>query len=626
MAQQKSKKVNYNKAELIQYARKMAQRYGIDPDLFVRQINQESGFNPYVESNAGAQGIAQIIPETARAWGVKNVFDPYESLEVAAKQMANYTKKYGSYEKALIAYNAGEGALQKYGTNVPYKETQNYVKNITGKTGSSNNNMASNVNNNNSVPQMRRVDPLSPYASEAVEATANYIYPNVATLDQATLEAVKAQIQESRDLTKEEKARQVEQIDNTLNEITNMRNAAVGRSEAETIPVRQYDQSGNFTGITYLSPRQYAAATQQQYYKDFTDSAARTENVLNPLGQSQQDISQRMLDRLNAAYALTTQNAPQQIQIPYQGLTPEQVRRNAAQQQGMLGFAAATTGDPMLYAMVAGNKNQNQLATDQLAYQQAVANTYGMPYEQVVNALNQRATSANALGQKYLEQIAKMNELENTRATTGMTGMEQLAGRRGALAGTMGTNAQGMYNTDVNNQVNAYLTAMNNYAKLKETDVNAANNYINALMANDRNFANFVTGTLVPELQTNQSAYNNIARNAADVYTTGMNIENQRAMQNQRIGAQENIAEFNALYDGMGKSGNNTGLLTPSDVNNISQSGYFFNQVGRYQPTVQDWTNYRATGDVGYIMGTYTPYQNPTQPQVNVPANNQYYQ
>lgn len=78
----------------------------------------------------------------------------------------------------------------------------------------------------------------------------------------------------------------------------------------------------------------------------------------------------------------------------YQGLTPEQVRYNAARQQGMLGFVAATTGDPMLYAMVAGNKNQNQLATDQLAYQQAVANQYGVPYQQVQQAYNQQKANS----------------------------------------------------------------------------------------------------------------------------------------------------------------------------------------------------------------------------------------
>jgi hypothetical protein len=110
-------------------ARNAAKKYGLDPRIFVRQINAESGFNPHAGSSAGAQGIAQIMPATARAWGV-NPNDPMQALDAAAQHMASYVRKYGSYRKALAAYNAGEGAVQQYNGVPPYAETRNYVSKI----------------------------------------------------------------------------------------------------------------------------------------------------------------------------------------------------------------------------------------------------------------------------------------------------------------------------------------------------------------------------------------------------------------------------------------------------------------------------------------------------------------
>ena len=115
------------------YARKVAQAYGIDPELFVRQIQQESGFNPNARSRTGAAGIAQFMPGTAAAYGV-NVNDPYSSLDGAARHMRDLLKKYGGdYRKALAAYNAGAGNVDKYGDVPPFPETQKYVRNIYGR-------------------------------------------------------------------------------------------------------------------------------------------------------------------------------------------------------------------------------------------------------------------------------------------------------------------------------------------------------------------------------------------------------------------------------------------------------------------------------------------------------------
>ncbi|HTE62697.1 MAG TPA: transglycosylase SLT domain-containing protein [Solirubrobacteraceae bacterium] len=113
-------------------ARKAARRVGLDPNIFERQINQESGFAEDVitgrrRSSAGALGIAQIMPATARGWGV-DPLDPIAALNVAAKNMARYVKQFGSYRDALVAYNAGPGRV---GGALP-AETQNYIQTILG--------------------------------------------------------------------------------------------------------------------------------------------------------------------------------------------------------------------------------------------------------------------------------------------------------------------------------------------------------------------------------------------------------------------------------------------------------------------------------------------------------------
>lgn len=106
-------------------ARERAEHYGINPDIFERQIGQESGFNPHARSPAGAGGIAQIMPGTAKAWKV-DPWNPKAALDAAAREMARYVRTYGSYHKALAAYNGGPGIVKG-----PWpRETRNYVSKI----------------------------------------------------------------------------------------------------------------------------------------------------------------------------------------------------------------------------------------------------------------------------------------------------------------------------------------------------------------------------------------------------------------------------------------------------------------------------------------------------------------
>jgi hypothetical protein len=121
----------------IAMARKAAEKYGIDPDIFVRQIDQESGFADDVitgqrKSSAGAVGIAQFMPATARSMGV-DPLNPEDALDGAARYMRQGLDRYGGdYRKALAAYNAGFGNVDKYGGVPPFEETQTYVNKILG--------------------------------------------------------------------------------------------------------------------------------------------------------------------------------------------------------------------------------------------------------------------------------------------------------------------------------------------------------------------------------------------------------------------------------------------------------------------------------------------------------------
>lgn len=113
--------------------RSVAQRVGIDPDIFERQIDQESGFNPNAKSGAGAMGIAQIVPS---AHPSVDPMDPYAALTYAATWMKSLLGQYGGdWAKALAAYNAGPKAVADYGGVPPFQETQDYVRIILGGLG-----------------------------------------------------------------------------------------------------------------------------------------------------------------------------------------------------------------------------------------------------------------------------------------------------------------------------------------------------------------------------------------------------------------------------------------------------------------------------------------------------------
>lgn len=113
---------------------KAAAAFGIDKTLFDSLVQAESDYNPGCVSNKGAMGLTQLMPGTARSLGVNDPMDPEQNLMGGAKYLAGLLKRFEGNERlALAAYNAGPGAVAKYGGVPPYQETQRYVEKIMSR-------------------------------------------------------------------------------------------------------------------------------------------------------------------------------------------------------------------------------------------------------------------------------------------------------------------------------------------------------------------------------------------------------------------------------------------------------------------------------------------------------------
>ncbi|MFN0114827.1 MAG: lytic transglycosylase domain-containing protein [Paracoccaceae bacterium] len=119
------------RGEYLEAAKAAARRHGVPEDLFLRLVQRESGWNPSATSVKGAQGLAQLMPGTARHLGV-DIGDPHDNLDGGARYLRMMYDRFGSWRLALAAYNAGPIAVEEAGGIPDYDETQNYVKAILG--------------------------------------------------------------------------------------------------------------------------------------------------------------------------------------------------------------------------------------------------------------------------------------------------------------------------------------------------------------------------------------------------------------------------------------------------------------------------------------------------------------
>ena len=109
---------------------RIAEEQGLRPGFVHAVIRAESNYNPFAVSSKGAQGLMQLMPETARRFGVENTFDPVENVQGGVRYLRHLLELYGDAGLSLAAYNAGEGAVDRYGGVPPYRETQQFVRRV----------------------------------------------------------------------------------------------------------------------------------------------------------------------------------------------------------------------------------------------------------------------------------------------------------------------------------------------------------------------------------------------------------------------------------------------------------------------------------------------------------------
>ncbi|MBN1500877.1 MAG: lytic transglycosylase domain-containing protein [Spirochaetes bacterium] len=121
----------YTLDEINRIIENQAKKESIPQNLVRAVIKNESGYNQYAVSEKGAVGLMQVMPDTARAFGVDNVYDARSNITAGTRFLSYLLNKYdGDYVKSIAAYNAGETAVDKYDGIPPYKETEDYVRNV----------------------------------------------------------------------------------------------------------------------------------------------------------------------------------------------------------------------------------------------------------------------------------------------------------------------------------------------------------------------------------------------------------------------------------------------------------------------------------------------------------------
>lgn len=363
-----------NTKHLKQYARQMAQKYGIDPELFVRQIQMESGFNPRAKSSAGAVGIAQFMPSTAKGMGFTAGVNPLRDLEMAAKLMAGHLRNNnGRYDLALAAYNAGQGNVNKHKGVPPFRETQNYVRNILG--GGRTSNKKFKTKEVNALVAQYNNNPDSLQGQVSASAGAPYD-PTIGRVQGITApDLYQSLTPQLRDIAIQTRT----PFDIALEQ---MRNGLKTFEELQT----QFPEEVNQFGIT-------KAMEGQVVPQDILDRRAEiigmvpTEADINQANQRVAEQNQQLVDAVNQREQglrdfMAQQYAAQRADIA----------NNPALQRGRYQVNPNNAYNEMVSGILGSafsNKPYSGPSLDDIArrrYEAQIANQYGIPYDQLVAA------------------------------------------------------------------------------------------------------------------------------------------------------------------------------------------------------------------------------------------------
>lgn len=496
-----TKKNNYSKAQIMQMVIDEANRQGVDPSLALALVQQESGFNPNAKSSAGAMGLMQLMPATAKSLGVTDAYEPSQAIKGGITYLKNALIHYnGNVQKALASYNAGFGAVDKYGGIPPYAETQNYVKSILALQPR----FSSSVNS----PDAAVVSQSSTPSRGGITGAAAPALGTAQTVTAQDLRNYQESVRGANTSLAEAQKRISEGYQEPINQ------SMLRSSQAVTSPytdrnIPAYDINGqpilDPSGSQVLLTAQENAELEKAKYRATAaprmQMATNAFNINNP--ETQQKLA-TMRDQLIGAYQQAEQDKINAIKNVYAGLTPEQIvdaYNSDIYNQGMNATWGGNTPTNMLQREI----NLNSLLR------------LGMPVDQAL-ALAQGAGSSAAAAQKAFE---KQMELIKQGVSTGGTLMGQLSGDEVTAMKNIGTGVTD-YGTravsSANNLNTTLATLYNNQAKL-EAD------FEKAQATNDINAANAILG------QLNDNAKMINAMTMQNTQNTQSNINSERSAQ-----------------------------------------------------------------------------------------------
>ena len=461
-----------NKNQLKQYARKMARKYGIDPELFVKQIQMESGFNPRAKSSAGAVGIAQFMPSTAKGMGFTAGINPLLDLEMAAKLMVRHLKNNnGRYDLALAAYNAGQGNVNKYGGVPPFKETQNYVRNILGKNNNKNKRFKTKEAlaqvSTNQQPLQGQVQQGNLYYPQNIERIQNLQLPNPKTMRNTELEQRAIQGMSDFEAALDMFRRGLRSYQELAAQFPNeVAQAGITPEMQGSFLPQDVRDIMNEAAAVRPSNADVEAANQRvsQQNKEIQDALSQREQALRDFMQQQYLAQRRDIANNPALQRGGYYLDPRDAELAIRGRTA-------------IGLA---TGRPDMIG------NANGIA--RARYEAQIANQYGIPYDQLVAAQDAvykntvDAAKQNMQNAIIMYQRGDMNTAELMKAMqanqAAVNGMQQKADEKyleflGKIGSNAVTQAGGVQRANINAQSDINRQAGVNAA-------NIANNYANA--------------------------------------------------------------------------------------------------------------------------------------------------